>query len=133
MLHTPQAVGNLWVAGVGHVRYRSSLCRTLDLARTRPAPASNTAIEGEGKVATAQERERVRLAQRVVRARDKRQMSWLQIAAEYNVSPGTARRLYDEVQGEGAHVGLLPGKGGRLPTPKPKAKAKAKTTVRRAA
>jgi hypothetical protein len=87
--------------------------------------------------ASTAERERVRLAQRVVRARDKQQKSWLRIADEYDVSPGTARRLYDEVQGTGAHVGLLPGKGGRLPTPKPKAKAKATkakaTTSRRAA
>lgn len=85
-------------------------------------------------MATAQERDRVRLAQRVVKARDKQHKSWLRIAADYNVSPGTARRLYDEVQGAGAHVGLLPGKGGRLPAKPVKAKAKARaTSTRRAA
>lgn len=82
-------------------------------------------------MATAQERTRVRLAQRVVKARDKQQKSWLRIAEEYDVSPGTARRLYDEVQGAGAHVGLLPGKGGRLPAPKPKT-SKRKVTAKAA-
>lgn len=79
------------------------------------------------------DRERVRLAQRVVRARDKQHKSWLRIAADYEVSPGTARRLYDEVQGQGAHVGLLPGKGGRHPLVKPKAKAAPKSSKAKAA
>lgn len=80
-------------------------------------------------------KERVRLAQRVVRARDKQHKSWVSIASDYDVSAGTARRLYDEVKGAGAHVGLLPGKGGRLPVAKPKAKAKAVSNkvVRKAA
>lgn len=63
-------------------------------------------------------KERVRLAQRVVRARDKQKKSWIVIASEYGISAGTARRLYDEVKGDGAHIGLLPGKGGRLPVTK---------------
>lgn len=50
----------------------------------------------------------------VVKHRDEKGLSWAQIAAKLDVSPGTARRLYDEVKGEGAHHGLLPGKGGRV-------------------
>lgn len=52
-------------------------------------------------------------AKSIVSMRDKKQMSWVQIAAAKGVAPRTARRLYNEVKGEGAHHGLLPGKGGR--------------------
>lgn len=52
-------------------------------------------------------------AKSIVSMRDKKQMSWAQIAATKGVAPRTARRLYNEVKGEGAHHGLLPGKGGR--------------------
>jgi hypothetical protein len=51
----------------------------------------------------------------VVRLRDKGEMSWAGIAAKLEIAPRTARRLYDEKMGEGAHHGLLPGKGGRRP------------------
>lgn len=73
-------------------------------------------------------KERTRLAQRVVRARDKQHKSWATIADDYDLSAGTARRLYDEVKGAGAHVGLLPGKGGRLPVQQKKGR-----TTKRAA
>lgn len=67
-------------------------------------------------------RERKALCTRVVRMRDKRHLSWAQIGDEIDHSAATARRLYDEAKGDGAHVGLLPGKGGRLPAPPPAAK-----------
>lgn len=52
---------------------------------------------------------------KVVAMRDnkKNPASWAEIAQALEVAPRTARRLYDEVKGEGAHHGLLPGKGGR--------------------
>lgn len=52
---------------------------------------------------------------KVVAMRDKRQLSWAAIAAELEIAPRTARRLYQEVKGAGSHHGLLPGKGGRRP------------------
>lgn len=51
----------------------------------------------------------------VVSMRDKKNMSWANIAAVLEVAPRTARRLYQEQQGTGSHHGLLPGKGGRRP------------------
>lgn len=38
-----------------------------------------------------------------VMRRDEGKMSWKSIAEELDVSPATARRLYDEVKGDGAH------------------------------
>lgn len=61
------------------------------------------------------EREKVRMAAKVVRLRNKQGLSWAEIGEAIEHSAGTARRLYDFQEGEGAHVGLLPGKGGRLP------------------
>lgn len=61
------------------------------------------------------EKQRRSLAQQVVRLRDKQRLSWQAIAEQVDRSPATCRRLYDDLKGEGAHVGLLPGKGGRLP------------------
>lgn len=58
---------------------------------------------------------RANLRKMIVARRDKKQMSWAQIGAEFNIAPRTARRLYDEAKGEGAHYGLLQGKGGRRP------------------
>jgi len=49
----------------------------------------------------------------VVRMRTKANMSWASIATELNIAPRTARRIFDEARGPGAHHGLLPGKGGR--------------------
>lgn len=49
----------------------------------------------------------------VVRLRTKQEMSWAQIAEKLEIAPRTARRLFDEKMGAGAHHGLLPGKGGR--------------------
>lgn len=62
---------------------------------------------------------------KVVRLRDKNHQSWATIGAEVDCAPRTARRLYDESKGTGAHHGLLPGKGGRsVAKPTPKAKAR---------
>jgi DNA-binding transcriptional regulator YhcF (GntR family) len=52
------------------------------------------------------------------------------IGNELGVAPRTARRLYDELKGAGAHHGLLEGKGGRRPVAKPAAK---KTTAKKPA
>lgn len=42
-------------------------------------------------------------------------MSWAQIGAEFNVSPRTARSMFDHIKGEGAHYEhRLEGKGGRI-------------------
>lgn len=49
----------------------------------------------------------------VVSLRDKKNLSWAQIGQQIGVAPRTVRRMYDEAKGEGAHYGLLPGKGGR--------------------
>ncbi len=59
------------------------------------------------------------VAAKVVRLRDKQQMSSVKIGAEVGCTPRMALRIYDAKKGAGAHHGLLPGKGGRLPTPKP--------------
>lgn len=59
---------------------------------------------------------------KVVTMRDKQNKSWAVIGEAIGVAPRTARRLYDEVKGEGAHHGLLEGKGGRRPVAKPAAK-----------
>lgn len=72
------------------------------------------------------ESSRRKLAQQVVRLRDKQHLSWNDIGDEVERSAATCRRLYDELKGDGAHVGLLPGRGGRLPVAKP-------ATVRRKA
>lgn len=58
------------------------------------------------------------IATKVIRLRDKQNMSWVKIGAEIGCTPRMALRIYDERLGEGAHHGLLPGKGGRLPEPK---------------
>lgn len=59
----------------------------------------------------AQLRERMRRT--VVRMRDKEHKTWKAIGDEFGISPSLARTLYDEKRGNGAHYGLLPGKGGR--------------------
>lgn len=67
---------------------------------------------------------RTKLAKQVVTLRGKNQ-SWATIGEAIGMAPRSARRLFDEVKGEGAHHGLLPGKGGRQ-VAKPKAKRAAK-------
>lgn len=52
-------------------------------------------------------------AKSIVSMRDKKGLSWKVIADSKGIAPRTARRLYDSVCGEGAHHGLLPGRGGR--------------------
>lgn len=71
------------------------------------------------------ENARRKLAQQVVRLRDKQHLSWNDIGDTVERSAATCRRLYDDLKGEGAHVGLLPGKGGRLPVAKPIPRRKA--------
>lgn len=40
--------------------------------------------------------------------------SWAEIAGKLEIAPRTARRLFDEAKGEGAHfASRVPGKGGR--------------------
>lgn len=52
-------------------------------------------------------------ARRVVSLRNKGE-SWASIAADLDIAPRTARRLYDERQGQDAHfASRIPGKGGR--------------------
>lgn len=53
---------------------------------------------------------------RVVTMRTKKLMSWAAIAAELEVAPRTARRLFQEAMGEHTHHDHLPNKGGRFPT-----------------
>lgn len=74
----------------------------------RTTKAAPVKASGRGKFA-----KRGSLVTKVVRLRDKNQSSWATIAAEVDCAPRTARRLYDESKGTGAHHGLLPGKGGR--------------------
>lgn len=71
------------------------------------------------------DKQRRSLAQQVVRLRDKQHLSWNDIGETVDRAAATCRRLYDELKGEGAHVGLLPGKGGRLPIVKPSSRRKA--------
>jgi len=49
----------------------------------------------------------------IVSRRDKKNESWAVIGSALGLAPRTVRRMYDEAKGEGAHHGLLPGKGGR--------------------
>lgn len=53
------------------------------------------------------------VAKRIVRMRDKDNLSWRNIAAELEIAPRTVRRMYDEVKGEGAHFSSRPLVGGR--------------------
>lgn len=57
--------------------------------------------------------QRGNIRSKIVRLRDKERLSWAAIATELDIAPRTARRLYDEKKGAGAHYGLLEGKGGR--------------------
>lgn len=79
---------------------------TAKKAAPKAAPAKATAKRVVGK-------DRTTAAKTVVNLRDKKHLSWGQIAVQLNVAPRTTRRMYDEVKGAGAHHGLLPGKGGR--------------------
>ena len=67
--------------------------------------------------------QRTNKTKQVVSLRDKKLQSWASIGETIGVSPRTARRLYDEAKGEGAHHGLLPGKGGQHPVSAKPAKA----------
>lgn len=78
-------------------------------AAKRQPKATKAQVKGNAKFGA--QRQNVR--RRVVSMRDKKNLSWAAIASELGVAPRTARRLYNEVKGEGAHHGLLAGKGGR--------------------
>lgn len=55
------------------------------------------------------------ITRKVTSMRNKRGLSWAEIAKELEIAPRTARRLFQEKNGVGSHHGLLPGKGGRRP------------------
>lgn len=74
-------------------------------------------------MANAKQPTRKQIQTKVVNLRDKKAFSWVMIGNELGVAPRTARRLYDELKGAGAHHGLLEGKGGRRPVAKPAPKA----------
>lgn len=67
------------------------------------------------KFATTKGNRQPQVQAKVVSLRDKKNQSWASIAATLDIAPRTARRIYDEKKGAGAHHGLLPGKGGRRP------------------
>jgi hypothetical protein len=70
------------------------------------------------KFATKEGKLNASVATKVVRLRDVGQLSWVKIGEEIGCTPRMALRMYDAKKGPGAHHGLLPGKGGRLPEPK---------------
>jgi DNA-directed RNA polymerase specialized sigma24 family protein len=83
-------------------------------ATTKATPKAKTATKAAPKATTkAPDKARTTTQKRVVTLRDTKQQSWAQIGEAIGVAPRTVRRLYDEVKGEGAHHGLLEGKGGR--------------------
>jgi len=55
------------------------------------------------------------IEEQVVAMRDNDELSWATIGDHFGFAPRTARSKYDSIKGEGAHHGLLPGKGGRTP------------------
>lgn len=76
---------------------------------TKQAP-KNT---GNRKFSTSSGKRQPQVQAKVVSMRDKKNLSWAVIAEALDIAPRTARRIYDEKKGAGAHHGLLPGKGGR--------------------
>lgn len=59
---------------------------------------------------------RTAVTKKVADLRLKKFMSWKAIAAELEVAPRTARRLFQERLGEHQHHDHLPSKGGRYPS-----------------
>lgn len=55
------------------------------------------------------------VARKVVRLRTKSLLSWAEIAAQLDIAPRTARKLFQERVGVVQHHDHLPGKGGRFP------------------
>lgn len=53
---------------------------------------------------------------KVYRMRTKGLMSWQAIAAELDIAPRTARKLFQEQAGEHQHHDHLPNRGGRFPS-----------------
>lgn len=62
--------------------------------------------------------QRHNIRRKVVRMRLKDMLSWADIAAELDIAPRTARKLFQESEGEGQHHDHIPGKGGRFPAGK---------------
>jgi hypothetical protein len=71
-----------------------------------PKAKANTKFAGQ----------RHNVRKRVVTMRTRKLMSWAAIAAELEVAPRTARRIFQEAKGEHTHHDHLPNKGGRFPT-----------------
>jgi hypothetical protein len=59
--------------------------------------------------------QRHNVGRKVVRMRTKDLLSWATIAAALEISPRTARKLFQENRGVGQHFDHLPNKGGRFP------------------
>lgn len=55
------------------------------------------------------------IRRKVVRLRTKELMSWKDIATALDIAPRTARKLFQEAEGQGQHHDHIPGKGGRFP------------------
>lgn len=55
------------------------------------------------------------VARKIVRLRTKELLSWADIAAQLEISPKLARKLFQERIGEHQHHDHLPSKGGRFP------------------
>jgi hypothetical protein len=79
-------------------------------------PATAKVAKGNRKFAT-KTGERSKTVLKKVDSMRKAGNSWATIATALEIAPRTARRMFDEVNGEGAHHGLLPGKGGRTVAP----------------
>lgn len=58
---------------------------------------------------------RYNVSRKIVRLRTKDGLSWATIADMLDISPRTARKLFQERIGEGQHFDHLPNKGGRFP------------------
>jgi hypothetical protein len=59
---------------------------------------------------------RSNVRRKVYRMRTKNLMSWQAIAAELEIAPRTARKLFQEQAGEHQHHDHLPNRGGRFPS-----------------
>lgn len=60
--------------------------------------------------------QRHNIRRKVYRLRTKDLLSWSQIAAQLDIAPRTARKLFQEQAGQGQHHDHLPNKGGRFPS-----------------
>lgn len=65
------------------------------------------------KFATSTGKRNPNVKRKVVSMRVKQELSWAKIAAALEIAPRTARKIFDEAQGEGAHFDHRPLPGGR--------------------